>query len=50
MIDEDIDPNPKIFELMYACVKNYLDEYPDEQRQGLLQKVFELAKWIFDKT
>lgn len=43
MIQDTIKPNPKTFEMMYTCVRNFLDHHPDEERQGLLQKVFEPA-------
>lgn len=39
-----IKPSPIVFELMYVCVRNFLDQHPEEEKQGLLlQKVFEAA-------
>jgi hypothetical protein len=35
--------NPKTFQLMYLCVQNFLDHNPEEERQKLLQRVFDLA-------
>ena len=43
MKQDRIKPSPGTFEMMYMCVKNFLDHHPEEERQGLLQKVFEPA-------
>ena len=43
MLHDRIKPSLGTFEMMYTCVRNFLDHHPEEERQGLLQKVFEPA-------
>ena len=43
MLYDRIKPSLGIFEMMYICVRNFLDHHPEEERKGLLQKVFEPA-------
>jgi len=43
MINGRIKPSPRTFEMMYMCVKKFLDHHPEEERQGMLQKVFDPA-------
>ncbi len=43
MIRDNMKLNPKTFHLMYLCVQNFLDQNPEEEKQELLQRVFEPA-------
>jgi hypothetical protein len=43
IIHGNMKPSPKTFQLMYQCVQNFLDQNPEEERQELLQRVFEPA-------
>jgi adenylate cyclase len=43
MIRGNMKLNSKTFQLMYFCVQNFLDHNPEEERQKLLQRVFDLA-------
>jgi hypothetical protein len=43
MIQCNIKPGPKTFELIYNCVQNFLDKHPEAERQVLLQKVYKMA-------
>ena len=43
MIENGIKPNRATFVLMYQCVVNYLDHHPREDKNKLMQKVFDCA-------
>ncbi|KAL9182939.1 hypothetical protein ACHAXT_004218 [Thalassiosira profunda] len=43
MVENGVKPNARTFEYMYMCVRNYCDQYPEEEQSGLLQRVFEPA-------
>ncbi len=43
MVQCNIKPGPKTFELIYKCVQNFLDQHPEAERQVLLQKVYKMA-------
>ena len=43
IIEHGMKPSPKTFELMYTCVVNFLDQHPEEEKDKLLQRVFDPA-------